>query len=81
MQLRPVRRVLTVIGVIGAVAVSPVGVVPKHAHAVLQTMVKTIVAVHGKVEIVTLKLVVIPTIGALRKIPVIRGKLPVKESE
>jgi hypothetical protein len=50
--LNPVRPVVTAIGVIGATAATPVAVVPKHEHALLQIMVKTIVAVQVKVNLV-----------------------------
>jgi len=67
MRLRTVRPVVTAIGVIGAAAVYPAAVVPKHEHALLQIMVKTTVAVQVKVKVVTLNPVrpVVTAIGVI----------------
>ena len=76
-----VRPVVTAIGVIGAAAVYPAAAVPKHEHALLQIMVKTTVAVQVKVEVVTLNPVAMPTVGRLRWIRVLHGKVGVKKEK
>ena len=59
-----VRPVVTVIGVVGAAAAHLAEVVPKHEHALLQTMVKTTVAVQVNRKTAPRRPVVIPTVGA-----------------
>jgi len=77
-----VRPVVTAIGVIGAAAVYPAAVVPKHEHALLQIMVKTTVLYRPlKVKLVTPNPVAITTVGRLRWIRVLHGKVGVKKEK